>query len=136
MYSAKIGNKGKIQIFKEAGGSRYIFQNKLDKACFQHNMVHGDFKDLPGRTASGKVLCDKAFSIAKNPNYDGYQLGLASKVYKFLIKSILLVLLLMHSWQRVLNLFLFSEGSPPLYCLPSLFQIFPNYPNVLLCCFT
>ena len=35
-------------------------------------MAYGDFKDLPRRTASGKVLCDNAFNIAKNPKYDGY----------------------------------------------------------------
>ena len=38
--------------------------------------------------ASDKVLKDKAFNIAKNPKYDGYQRGLASMVYKFLIKSL------------------------------------------------
>ena len=27
--------------------SRYIYQNELNKSCFQHNMAHGDFKDLP-----------------------------------------------------------------------------------------
>ena len=43
-------------------------------------MVYGDFKDLKRRTASDKVLRDKAFNIAKNPKYDGYQRGLASKV--------------------------------------------------------
>ena len=42
-----------------------------------------DFKDLAKRTASDKVLRDKAFNIAKNPKYDGYQRGLASMVYKF-----------------------------------------------------
>ena len=59
----------------------------MDKACFQHDMAYGDFKDLARRTASDKVLRDKAFNIAKNPKYDGYQRGLASMVYKFLIKS-------------------------------------------------
>ena len=39
--------------------------------------------------ASDKVLKDKAFNIAKNPKYDGYERGLASMVYKFLIKSLL-----------------------------------------------
>ena len=34
-----------------------------------------------------KVLRDKAFNIAKNPKYDGYQRGLASMVYKFLDKK-------------------------------------------------
>ena len=45
------------------------------------------FKDLAKRTASDKVLRDKAFNIAKNPKYDGYQRGLASMVYKFFDKS-------------------------------------------------
>ena len=35
------------------------------------------------RTASDKVLRDKAFNIAKNPKYDEYQRGLASIIYKF-----------------------------------------------------
>ena len=37
-------------------------------------MAHGDFKDLERRTASDKVLRGKAFSIAENPKYDGYQI--------------------------------------------------------------
>ena len=41
-------------------------------------MAYGDFKDLARRTASDKVLRDKAFNIAKNPKYDGYQRGLNS----------------------------------------------------------
>ena len=43
-------------------------------------MTYGDFKDFPRRTASEKVLCGKAFSIAKNPKYHGYQHRLASMV--------------------------------------------------------
>ena len=39
-----------------------------------------DFKDLPRRTASDKVLQDKAFTIAKYPKYDRYQHELASMV--------------------------------------------------------
>ena len=62
--------------------------NELDKACFQHDMAYGDFKDLTRRTASDKILRDKAFNIAKNPKYDGYQRGFASIVYKFLIKNL------------------------------------------------
>ena len=80
-------NKERIKKFKETGDSRYIYQNKLDKACFQHDMAYGDFKDLARRTASDKVLRDKAFNIAKNPKYDGYQRGLASMFYKFLDKK-------------------------------------------------
>ena len=84
-------NKDRIQKFKETGDSRYIYKIELDKACFQHNMTYGDFKNLPRRTVSGKVLHDKAFNIAKNPIYDGYQRGLTSMVYKcFDKKSFLL----------------------------------------------
>ena len=50
-------------------------------------MAYGDFKDLKKRTAADKVLRDKAFNIAKNPKYDGYQRGLASMVYKFFDKK-------------------------------------------------
>ena len=76
-------NKKRIQKFKETGDSRYIYRNELDKACFEHDMVYRDFKDLAKRTAADKVLRDKAFNIAKDPKYDGYQSGLASMVYNF-----------------------------------------------------
>ena len=66
-YGPITTNKEKIQTFIETGDSRYIYRNQLDKACFQHDMVCGDFKDLARETASGKVLLDKAFNIAKNP---------------------------------------------------------------------
>lgn len=49
-------NKTRVQKFKETSHSRYICQNELDKECFQHNMAHGDCKDLAGRIASDKVL--------------------------------------------------------------------------------
>ena len=71
-----IKNKG-IKKFKETGDSKYIYQNKLDKAYFQHDMAYGNFKDLNRRTAADKVLRDK------DPKYDGYQRRLASMVYKF-----------------------------------------------------
>ena len=80
-------NKERIQKFEETGGTNYIYKNELDKTCFQHDMAHGDFKDLAKRSASDKVLRDKAFNIAKNPKYDGYQRGLASMVYKFCDKK-------------------------------------------------
>ena len=50
-------------------------------------MAYGDFKDIKRRTASDNILRDKAFNIAKNPKYDGYQRGLASMVYKFFDKK-------------------------------------------------
>ena len=49
------------------GDSQYIYQTELHKACFQHDMAYGDVKDLVRRTASDKILCDKAFNTAKNP---------------------------------------------------------------------
>ena len=73
--------------FKETGDTSYIYKNKLYKACFQHDMAYWDFKDLKRRTASDKILRDRAFNIAKNPKYGGYQGGLASMVYKFFDKK-------------------------------------------------
>ena len=50
-------------------------------------MAYGDFKDLAKRTFADKVLKDKAFKIANDQKYDGYQRGLASIVYKFFDKK-------------------------------------------------
>ena len=33
-------NKDRIQKFKETGDSGHIYQNELDKACFQHDMAY------------------------------------------------------------------------------------------------
>ena len=79
--------KERIQKFKKTGDSRYVYKNKLDKSCFQHNMAYGDFKDLKRRTAADNFLRDKAFNIAKNPKYDGYQKELVSMVYEFFDKK-------------------------------------------------
>ena len=88
--------KERNQKFKETGNTSYIYKNELDKACFQHDMAYGDFKDLKRRTFSDKVLRDKAFNIAKNPKYNGYQRGLASMVYKFLDKDSKKMVLIYH----------------------------------------
>ena len=50
-------------------------------------MAYGDFKNSAKRTASDKVLRDKALNIAKYPKYNGFQRGLASVVYKFFDKK-------------------------------------------------
>ena len=65
-------NKERIQTFKETGDTSYSYKKELEKACFQHDMAYGDFKDLKRTTASDRILRDKAFNIAKNPKYDGY----------------------------------------------------------------
>ena len=80
-------NKERIQKFKGTGDARYIYKNELHKAFFQHDMVYGDFKDLKRRTAFDKIWRDKAFDIAKNPKYDGYQRWIASMVYNFFDKK-------------------------------------------------
>ena len=80
-------NKERIQQFKETEDSKYIYQNKLDKACFQYGMAYGDFEDLSRRTAADKVLPDKVFNIAENRIYDRYHRVAASMVYKFFDKK-------------------------------------------------
>ena len=67
----------------QTGNTDFIYRNELDKACFQHDMVYGKLKDLIKRIESDKVLRNKAFKIAIEPKYDGYERGLGSMVYKF-----------------------------------------------------
>ena len=71
----------------QTGNTDFIYKNELDKACFQHNIAYGKSKDLVKRTQSDNVLRDKAFKIASDSKYDGYQRGLASMVYKFFDKK-------------------------------------------------
>ena len=80
-------HKERIKKFKQTGDTRYIYRNELDKACFEHDSAYADHKDLINRTKSDKFLRDKAYNIASNPEYDGYQRGLASMVYKFFDKK-------------------------------------------------
>ena len=80
-------NKKRIEKFMQTGNTDFVFKNELDKACFQHDMAHGKSKDVVKRTQSDKVLKYKAFKIASNPKYDGYQRGLASMVYNFFDKK-------------------------------------------------
>ena len=79
-------HKQRIQKFMQTGDTNYIYKNELDKACFAHDAAYSDSEDLTKRTAEDKVLRDKAFNIAKDPKYDGYQRGSASMVYKFFDK--------------------------------------------------
>ena len=80
-------HKERIKELKRTGDTRYIYRNELDKACFQHDSAYADHKDLINRTEADKVLRDKAYDIASNPKYDGYQRGLASMVYRFFDKK-------------------------------------------------
>ena len=80
-------NKERIEKFMQTGNTDFIHGNELDKACFQHDMAYGKSKDLTKRTQSDKVLIDKAFKIASDPKYNGYQRLLALLVYKFFDKK-------------------------------------------------
>ena len=80
-------HKERIKKLKQTGDTRYIYRNELDKACFKHDSVYADHKDLIIRTEADKVSRDKAYDIASNPENDGYQRGLASMVYKFFDKK-------------------------------------------------
>ena len=80
-------NKERIQKFMQTGNTNYIYRNDLDKVCFQHDIAYGKHRDLTKRTESDKFLRDKAFKIANNPKYNGYERGLASMVYKFFDKT-------------------------------------------------
>ena len=79
--------KKELKSLNKQVDTRYIYRNDLDKACFQHDSAYADHKDLINTTKSDKVLRDKAYNIASNPEYDGYQRGLASMVYKFFDKK-------------------------------------------------
>ena len=80
-------NKERIKKFKEKGDSRYIYQNALDKACFQH-MTYGNFKDLTRKTAADKVLCDKALLLLKIQNMTDINMDLLQWFIHFLIRNI------------------------------------------------
>ena len=80
-------HKERIKKFNQTGDTRYVYRNELDKACFQHGSSYADHKDLINRAKSDNVLRDKACDIASNPEYDGYQRGLVSMVYKFFDKK-------------------------------------------------
>ena len=80
-------NKRRIESVFRTGDTIYIYKNELDKACFQHDMAYGDFKDLKRRTQYLKSLKRESFVIASNPKYDGYQRGLASMVFIFFDKK-------------------------------------------------
>ena len=80
-------NKERIEKFMQSRNTDFIYRNEIDKACSQHDMAHGKSKDLTKRTQLGKFLRDKAFKIASDPRYDGYQRELASMVYKFFYKK-------------------------------------------------
>ena len=80
-------HKQRIQKFTEIGDINYIYKYELDKACIAHDAAYSDSKDVTKRNVADKTLRNKAFNIAKDPKYDGYQRGLASVVYNVFDKK-------------------------------------------------
>ena len=72
----------RIQKFKEAGNLKYLYRNELGKACFAHDAAYSDSKDLAKEAIWDKILTDRAYEIARNHKYHGYQRALASMIYK------------------------------------------------------
>ena len=90
LYQPKIGKYSacgpftkhtqRIQSFMEDGRLSHIYKTQLDKALFQHDMAYNKYKNLKGRAKSAIVLKNKAYKIATNPRFDGFQRALASIV--------------------------------------------------------
>ena len=68
-------NRERIKKFRETSNLKHTYKNELDKACFGHDAAYSDSKNLAKRTISDKTLKYKAYQIAINPKYDGYQIG-------------------------------------------------------------
>ena len=82
-YGPFTKNKERLEKFMQTRNTNFIDKDEIDKACFEPDMANGKSKDLVKRTKSDTVLKDKAFKIASDPKFDGYQGGLVSMVYKF-----------------------------------------------------
>ena len=62
-------------------------KQEIPNIFIKHDKAYENFKDLTRKKASDEILHNRAFNIAKNPKYDGYQSGLASMFYKFFDKK-------------------------------------------------
>ena len=60
-----------FKSLKKLCDTNYVYKNELDKACFVHDAAYSDSKDLTKRTVADKILKNKAFDIAKDPNMIG-----------------------------------------------------------------
>ena len=97
-------NKEITQKFKETRDTSYIYKNELDKACFQHDMAYGDFKDIARRTASDKVLREiKPLILLKILNMMDIREDLLLWFINFLIKSPQMVVLLIMILNKIYN---------------------------------
>ena len=75
--------KERIKVFKRTGNINLLYRNALDKACLKHDAAYAKYKDVENRLIADDKLKNSSYNIASNPDYDGYQRGLASMLYKF-----------------------------------------------------
>ena len=66
-------HRERIQKFRETGNLKDLYRIELDKAWFALDSAYSDSKDLAQETISDKILKYRAFEIARNRRYDGYQ---------------------------------------------------------------
>ena len=78
-----IKHRQRIQNFRETGNLKHLYRNELEKTCFGQDPAYSNNKDFVKRTISEKILKDRAYEVARNRKYDGYQRALASMIYKF-----------------------------------------------------
>ena len=76
-----------VKKFRETGNLKNIYKNKLDKTCFTYDAAYSDNKDLPERTATDRILKDRAYKIAINPKHDGHQRRLQAWSINVLTKT-------------------------------------------------
>ena len=76
-------HRKRIQNVRDRSILQHLYWNELDKACFAHDAVYSDIKDLAKRTITDKILKERV----RNRKYDGYQRALASVFYKFVDKK-------------------------------------------------
>ena len=81
-------HRERIQKFREIGNFKHLYRNELDKDCFTHDATYSDNKDLAKRTISDRISKNKAYEIARNCGYDGYQRALACMSISFFDKKI------------------------------------------------
>ena len=77
----------RIQNFRERGNLKHLYRNESYKACFAHYAAYSHSKDLAKSTISDNIFKDRAYEIARNWKYEGYQKALESMVYKFFDKK-------------------------------------------------
>ena len=87
-----VENKERMQKLKKIGDRRY-YQNKLDKAWFQHNISYADFKDLPRKKHS-----DKAFITAKIQNMTNKSMDLCQCFIVSRFPTVEVTLISQYSW--------------------------------------